>query len=319
MRYFSFILASFSLMFSALSGPGPVAMQDKLAAVAVHAFPAVVVIHSLQYSSNGAGSGFIIHESGIVVTNWHVIEKAVVLAVKDIRGNVFLGKIVGYDRDVDLAVLKIDSPAKFPKLTFADTDSLKVGHFVIAIGAPFRLEHTMTTGIVSHKNRKLGLNRRENFIQTDASINPGNSGGPLLDLEGKVVGVNDCIVTSSDRDMSAGNIGLGFAIDAKLVKLSIATILRKNSLERPYAGIMMVGSDHGNKPMVKHIAPGSPAEKTSLREGDIILQIDSRKVSTIQDVQAVILAFYDQGDEAEIIFRRDGKILKTKITFGAPK
>ena len=214
-RFFKIIVTA-AICFSLRAGE----LQEKFAAVAEKAMPAVVTVYASGFSRNGVGSGFLISADGVIVTNFHVIQHADILAVKLADGKQFPSKIIGVSQPTDLAVLRISSKEKLPFLKFADTSKLKIGHYAIAIGSPFALSQTMTTGIVSFKGRKLGLNYQEDYIQTDAAINPGNSGGPLLNINGEVIGVNDCFIAPRSAGKSSGNVGLGFAIDGNLARIS---------------------------------------------------------------------------------------------------
>ncbi len=300
----------------------PHALQNAYANVAEKAMPSVVTIYSLQYNGEtfidkAVGSGFIVSDSGYIVTNYHVIQDADALAVKLADKKVLLGKLVGTSKDTDLAVLKIDC-GKLPYLKFANTKDVKVGHYAIAIGAPFSLSQTVTTGIVSQKGRELGLHYREDYIQTDASINPGNSGGPLLNIDGEVIGVNDCIISPSSGD-TKGSVGLGFAIDGNLAKTFVNAIIKSASPNRPYVGITMEMRMETDPPVVSEVTKDSPASKAGILVGDLIVQIDSRKVKTIRDVQSVLLTYYDPGDTVQFVIRRKEKEITIKIKIGKPK
>lgn len=211
---FCLLFALFAFSHLHANEKAPSSLQEKYVAVAEKAMPAVVTIYSKI--SRGAlpqthciGSGFLISEDGYIVTNHHVIVHADVLIVKLLDGTNVQAKIVGVSQSTDLAVIKIETRKKLPFLRFANTDKVKIGHYAIAIGSPFSLSQTMTTGIVSYKGRKLGLHYREDYIQTDAAINPGNSGGPLLNIDGEVIGVNDCIIGPQPASNARGNVGVG--------------------------------------------------------------------------------------------------------------
>ena len=211
------------------SVPDARTLQNDFSRIAEQSLPSVVVIrtgrtfrawrragiadrlHEYYYPSRakiatGQGSGFFVNEKGHILTNYHIVKGQEFFRVTLHDGREFEGKLVGSDPLSDLAVLKIEYPGKTPYLTFADSEKVKAGHWAIAIGAPFSLSHTVTVGVVSFNQRTVGLNAHENFIQFDASINPGNSGGPLLDIDGRVIGVNDFILSPQ-----GGNIGLGFS------------------------------------------------------------------------------------------------------------
>ena len=293
----------------------PKSLQDAYAAIAEKAFPAVVVVGNYRYNGRtfvrtGVGSGFFVRADGSIATNYHVIKNAAAIAVKLSDKEIVPAKVIASDPDIDLAVIRIYVNRKLPYLKFADTT--KVGHYAIAIGAPFSLAHTMTTGIVSHKGRKLNGGYYEDYIQTDASINPGNSGGPLLDITGKVIGINSCILSPDGQ----GNTGIGFAIDGNLAKKRIDAMIRSSSKSRPVAGFgMRDTTPPGHGVRISRIVKNSPAEKAGLRPGDVIIKIDDRPTANIYDVQSVILNYYNQGDTAEFIFVREGKIMKTKVWF----
>jgi serine protease Do len=300
----------------------PHSLQNAYASVAERAMPAVVTIYSLHYTGEtftekAVGSGFIVSDAGYIVTNYHVVQDADALAVKLSDRKVLLGKLVGTSRDTDLAVLKIEN-GRLPYLKFADTSKVKVGHYAIAIGAPFSLSQTVTTGIVSQKGRSLGLHYREDYIQTDASINPGNSGGPLLNIDGEVIGVNDCIIAPSTGSVK-GSVGLGFAIDGNLAKTFVNAMIRSVSPDRPFVGITLEERRESDPPVVSEVVKQSPAAEAGIQKDDLIVQIDSRKVKTIRDVQSVLLTFYKPGDTAEFVVKRKQKELKFKIKIGKPK
>lgn len=299
---------------------GELKLQEKFAAVAEKAMPAVVTVNSmvsrggnLQISSTG--SGFFISDDGLVVTNYHVIATGEVTAVKVADGRRVRAKIIGVSQQTDLALLKITAEEKLPYLKFADTGKVKVGHHAIAIGSPFALSQTMTTGIVSFKGRELGLNYQEEYIQTDAAINPGNSGGPLLNIDGEVIGINDCFIAPPSSGKTSGNVGLGFAIDGNLARLVILSIIKSQLPDKPKMGVVMPQYDKNSPPVISKILPDSPAEKAGLSVGDRILKIGDRKVSTIRELQLIISALYTPGDTAVITFLRSGKIKQIRLKF----
>lgn len=269
----------------------------------------------------GGGSGFIIDENGYIITNNHVISGNNEIIVRLNDKTEYKAEIVGADPKTDLAVLKIKSDKKLPTLKLADSDKVKIGQFCIAVGAPFMFDYTMTFGIVSQKGRTVGLNFYENYIQTDAAINMGNSGGPLLDLDGKVIGVNDFIV--SGNAMSPGNIGLGFAIPSNMVKKVYEQIKEHGKVIRPWVGIGMEEITQKQKSelkiksgvLVKEIYDGQPADKAGIEPGDIILKVGNKEVNSPKDVQNAVLE-YNPGDTIEFeIFRNNKKkIIKVKAS-----
>lgn len=233
--------------------------------------------------ATGQGSGFFIRPDGYILTNFHIINGQDYCTVVLSDGREFESQLVGADQYSDLAVLKINTSERLPYLEFSDTDKLRIGHWAIAIGAPFSLAHSVTAGIVSHKKRSVGMNLHENFIQTDASINPGNSGGPLLNLEGKVIGVNDFILSPS-----SGNIGLSFAIDGNLCKRISNDLIERGKVERPWLGIVTAELTSEAKHrmnissgvMIIKVVAGSPGHKAGLTLEDIILEIDGNAIRT---------------------------------------
>lgn len=272
----------------------------------------------------GQGSGFIIDPAGYIVTGHHVIRGQNQFTVQLHDGREFDAKVVGVDPKTDLAVLKIHDDKPFPTLRFADAKTVKVGHWAIAIGAPFSLDYTVTAGIVSHMGRSVGMNVYENYIQTDASINPGNSGGPLLNLNGDVIGINDFILTSSPA--ARGNIGLSFAISSDLAKKVVAQLIKNGMVTRPWLGIVMMDLnermkqrlivDHGV--LITGIGSNSPAAKADLRAGDVILKVDGRDVDDSRSVQLAILE-RKPGDEVSLTIDRQGDEKTLSITTGEMK
>ena len=293
-------------------------LQESYAKVAEKAFPAVVVILNCQYNGRGElrhianGSGFFVRNDGVLVTNYHVIEGADVLGVRLLDGKMLPASIIGTSKATDIAVLKVAVEWKVPFLQFADTSKVKVGHYTIAIGAPLSLSHTMTTGVVSFKGRKLGVNNYEDFIQTDASINPGNSGGPLLNIDGLVIGVNDCAI----MPVGNGSIGLNFAIDAKLVQRILGTLLNKGLKERPRIGMTVEELPKGVKGVkVTAVFKKSAAEVAGIKVGDIIIAIDNTTIQDIFHFQAFVLTNFSSGDSTAMEVVRNGQKKSLRITF----
>jgi serine protease Do len=319
-------------------------LEEAFSNVADSAFPAVVVIHTRRTMPRGVaapdhpffhfqlppqferfrqrrnspppvvegrGSGFIVDEAGHILTNHHVIDgnDEVVVVLKD--GREFVGKIVGSDPKTDLAVIKIEAGEKLPVLAFADSDAVRVGQWAIAIGAPFNFDYTMTVGIVSQKGRAVGINAYENYIQTDASINPGNSGGPLLDLDGKVIGINDFIV--SGNNPTPGNVGLGFAIPANMAREVMAQLIQHGEVVRPWIGIAMQPLTAELKRQFKaesgvvvgEVFADNPADRAGIQPGDVIVRLDGNPVSEPKDVQFGILR-HRPGDTLKLVILRDG-------------
>ncbi len=294
-------------------------LQESYAKVAEKAFPAVVVVLNCQYDwlnrlvEAKSGSGFFVREDGVLVTNYHVIAGAYVVGVRFLDGELRPAAVIGSSKSVDLAVLKVEVDKKVPYLKFADTSTVKVGHYAIAIGAPHSLSHTMTTGVVSFKGRKLGFNNNEDFIQTDASINPGNSGGPLLNIDGLVIGVNDCGIMAD----GGGSVGLNFAIDANLAQRVLAQILKQGFKKHPYMGVTMENTDpEGKGTVVTIVKKKSPAEAAGLKVGDVLCKLGQYPIKDIFQFETVLHTGFSSGDTTTMEVLRDGKKKKLTIKFG---
>jgi len=271
-----------------------------------------------------AGSGVIIDaDDGIIVTNHHVIKDADEVRVSLTDGRHYTAKVLGSDPELDVAVLKIDGE-RLTAVTMGDSEILEVGDFVVAIGNPFGLGQTVTTGIVSALGRTgLGIEGYENFIQTDASINPGNSGGALVNLKGELIGINTAIIAPS-----GGNVGIGFAIPMDMVKSSLDQIIDSGEVKRGQLGIgiqditvdLQIAFDLENGQqgvLVTHVEKGSPADKAGLKADDIIIAIDDEKTLSVGKLRSQI-GKRKIGDEVEVTFLREGKQRELEIEIGAP-
>ncbi len=256
------------------------------------------------------GSGFIVSQDGYILTNNHVVEDAEKITVTLLDGRELQAKLVGTDPSTEVAVIKVDAN-NLHALEMADSDTLEVGSWVIAIGNPFGLSHTVTAGIVSAKGRSgLGLSTYEDFIQTDAAINPGNSGGPLVDLDGKVVGINTAIVGSS------GNIGIGLAIPINMAKNIYEQIVNKGKVVRGFLGVTIQDLTpdlaesfklkDAKGVIVPDVSPDSAAAKAGLKAGDIVIAFDGQPVEKAAEFQRRV-AMKKPGSEVEITILRDGK------------
>ena len=232
-----------------------------------------------EFRQKSLGSGFIIDKEGYILTNRHVIEKAEEITVKLANKKEYDAKVIGTDPKTDLALIKIKAAGDLPVVHMGDSDTLEVGEWVVAIGNPFGLEQTVTTGIISAKGRVIGAGPYDDFLQTDASINPGNSGGPLFNLKGEVVGINTAIV--------AGGQGIGFAIPVNMAKRLLPQ-LKKGKVVYGYLGVYIqdltpeLASSFGLKEaqgvLISDVIPDSPAEKGGLKKGDVVLDYDGQQV-----------------------------------------
>jgi len=261
-----------------------------------------------DFKQRSLGSGFIIDKDGYIVTNNHVIDNAdkIVVILNDEKE--FEAQIVGRDKNTDLALIKIESNHNLPVLRFGDSDALKVGQWVVAIGNPFGLEQTVTAGIVSAKGRVIGSGPYDDFIQTDASINPGNSGGPLLNMKGEVVGINTAIV--------AGGQGIGFAIPVNLAKNIIVQLKSTGEVTRGWLGVGIqdiseeVAEYYGIKEkkgvLVTEVFPGDPADLAGIKPKDIILSVNGKAVDSARQLTGMI-ADISVGDTIKIKINRNGK------------
>lgn len=257
----------------------------------------------------GIGTGFIISEDGYVVTNQHVIDKADKITVNFSDKEKYNAKVVGQDYELDLAVLKIEADKKFTTLKMGDSDKIRVGEWVIAIGNPYGLDHTVTAGLVSAKGRPINIEDRvyKNLIQTDAAINPGNSGGPLLSINGEVIGINTAVNAQAQ--------GIGFAIPINTAKDVLNDLIDEGKVIRPYIGIFIQAVDdelaeYLNIPaegvIIGNIVPDSPASKAGLQKYDIILSIDGKKVNSPDEVNE-ITAQKKVNDQITLEVLRNGK------------
>ena len=237
----------------------------------------------------GLGSGFIIDRDGTIVTNYHVVDGAQKITVTLSDGRSFDGKVLGKDQKTDVAVIKISAPHDLPTAPLGDSDRLEVGEWVMAIGNPFGLDHTVTSGIVSAKGRHIGAGPYDDFIQTDASINPGNSGGPLINLRGEVVGINTAIFSGT-----GGNIGIGFAIPTNLVKELLPQLKDKGKVVRGFVGVTIqkvtpdladsLGLKQAGGALVADVAKGGPADRAGIKTGDVIVEFDRKEIKDSADL-----------------------------------
>jgi serine protease Do len=264
------------------------------------------------YRTHSLGSGFIVRPDGYIVTNNHVVDGATEITVKLSGGRHFTAKVVGRDPKTDLALLKIDAQ-NLPSVAFGDSDKLQVGEPVMAIGNPFGLEGTVTTGIVSAKGRVIGEGPYDDFIQTDASINPGNSGGPLVNQAGQVVGIDTAIVSQS-----GGSVGIGFAIPINEAKTILPQLEAKGHVTRGWLGVSLQPMtaelakafklEPGQGALVADVMPNSPAAKAGLKTGDVITEYDGHTIAKAGDLSRLV-GGTPVGQSAMVRVLRDGKPL----------
>lgn len=258
----------------------------------------------------GGGSGFIIRPDGLILTNHHVIEDADEIIVRLADRREFVAELVGSDAETDIALVRIDAEG-LPTLEFGDSDALRPGQWVIAIGSPFQFEQSVTAGIVSAKGRTQGQQQYVPFIQSDVAINRGNSGGPLINTQGKVVGINSWILSSS-----GGNIGLSFSIPIETAASTVEQLLEYGKVSRGYLGVGIQGVDREranalglDRPvgaLVNRVEPGSAAEKAGIEVGDVILEVDGRPIEVYSDLPPIIGSIRP-GREVELKVSRWGE------------
>jgi putative serine protease PepD len=265
----------------------------------------------------GSGTGFVIDERGTIVTNAHVVGESTQASVRfGDSGATVDAEVLGSDPSTDLAVLRVDpsSVGTLRPLAFADSDAVRVGDEVVAIGHPFGLDRTATAGIVSGLGREIqspnGFSIDE-VIQTDAAINPGNSGGPLVDGRGRVVGVNSQIATAG---AGGGNVGVGFAVPANTAREVVPRLARGQTIERPYLGLTTAAGSAGAE--VQEVTAGGPAQRAGLRPGDVVVSVDGEAVSEPGDITDA-LAGDEPGDSVEVEVERDGSREQFDITLGS--
>ncbi|MBI5272527.1 MAG: DegQ family serine endoprotease [Chlamydiia bacterium] len=274
-----------------------------------------------QQPQLAGGSGFLISSDGFIVTNNHVIKDAKNITVTLNDGREYPAIVKGSDARTDLALLKIDEK-NLPYLTFGDSDNLKIGEWVVAIGNPFGIGATLTVGVVSAKGRQdLGIASYEDFIQTDAAINPGNSGGPLLNLQGQIIGVNTAIFTRS-----GGYMGIGLAIPSYMANNVIDQILNTGTVTRAYLGVILqpvdkeladaLSLDTQEGVLISDVVKGSPASKAGLQPGDILLQYNGKPVKTVAKLRNEI-AMMSPGKDVPLQLLRNHKKLTLTITLGS--
>jgi serine protease Do len=308
-------------------------LQDVFVELADHVKPSVVNISTSDAppprgerfrqrpDSPSSGSGVIIDKDGYIVTNNHVVGDASEVQVRLIDKRKFTGKVVGRDPDTDLAVVKIESKNPLPTVPLGDSSQVKVGQWVIAVGNPFGLEHTLTVGVVSAlKRENVNLSRYEDFIQTDASINPGNSGGPLFNIKGEVIGINTAIINFAQ--------GIGFAIPSKMVQDIYPQLVAKGRVSRGWLGVgiqtvtedlaAQFNLDKEEGVLVNEVFDGEPAQKAGIQPGDIILKVDNAIVDTPTSLAKAVAAL-TPGKAANLKILRNGEMRDLSVVLSERK
>ena len=323
----------------------PAAQEDGLVALYENVSPGTVAIITDQ----GQGSGFVYDSQGHVITNFHVIEGAQTIEVRFTSGFMAYGTIIGTDTDSDLAIIKVDAPAEeLHPLPLGDSDSLKVGQTVVAIGNPFGLDGTMTVGIISALGRTLDAIRETpegrpftagDIIQTDAAINPGNSGGPLFNTSGEVIGINRAIRTNSTTDTGQPvNSGIGFAISVNIIKRVAPVLIETGKYDYPFLGISSMdslslevvnelGLSTYTGAYVTEVVSGGPADQAGIKAGststgitgllgggDLIVAIDGRDVRTFDELLAYLITNKGPGDTVTLTVLRGTEKVDVPIT-----
>jgi len=268
---------------------------------------------------HGLGSGFIITKDGYILTNEHVVDgaKSITVTIQG-RSGALPAKVVGADYDLDLAVLKVNAGQSLPTLSMGNSAQMRVGDWVIAIGNPYGLDHTVTVGVISAKGRPVQVENRQykNLLQTDASINPGNSGGPLINLSGQVIGINTAVAQAQ---------GIGFAIPTSTVQDVLGKLMKGETVAHPWLGLQMQDLDQqtadylGLKStagaLVVGVVPGGPAARAGLQEGDVIVKYGERPVNTADDL-ANLVSSAGVGQRVVLLVYRNGRAYNIPVTIG---
>ena len=279
-----------------------------------------------QQPKKGMGSGFVIDKEGHILTNYHVIEGAdeIVVTLEDKgKEKEYTATLIGSDSKTDIALVKIKREpgdnTEFPFLRLGSSENLEVGEWVVAIGNPFGLSHTVTVGVVSALGRSIGAGPYDEFIQTDASINPGNSGGPLINIEGEVIGINTAIISGN----TGGNVGIGFAIPINIAKGILKDLKETGSVTRGWLGVMIqkitpelkksFGLSQSEGALVGDVIPNGPADKGGVKRGDVITRFDNQAVREMEDLPKIVAAT-TPGSVVDVEVIRDGSRKVLRIT-----
>jgi serine protease Do len=268
----------------------------------------------------GAGTGFIFHDNGHIATNYHVVEGADEITVTLHDGREFKAEVLGTDPDTDLAVLKINANGSLPYVEFGDSDKVRVGDAVIAIGNPFGLGDTVTAGIVSAEHRTIGAGRYDDFLQIDAPINRGNSGGPTFNLAGQVIGINTAI-----HSPTGGSVGIGFAIPSDQAKMIIDQLNEGGKVERGWLGVHIqsmdedlaksLGLDDDKGALVAEVTPDSPAAGAGFKQGDVVLSYGGHQIEQLRDLTSAV-ADTKAGANMDVVVWRDGSKKTLEVEIG---
>lgn len=258
------------------------------------------------------GSGFVIDPEGYIVTNNHVIDDATNIEVTFDDEKTYPATLVGTDEQTDLALLKVDAPQELPFVEWGNSDSIEIGDWVLAVGNPFGLGNTVTSGILSARSRDINAGPYDDFLQIDAAVNRGNSGGPTFSTEGKVIGVNTAIISPS-----GGSVGIGFAVPSNLARDIVAQLKETGHVERGWLGVQIqsvspeiaeaIGLDEPHGAMVAQVISGSPAERAGLQQGDVILGYNGSEIDAVRDLPRLV-AGTPAGESAEVRIHRGGEI-----------
>jgi len=313
--------------------------QEALVSLYQAVSPGVVSISVATDFGGGQASGFVYDAEGHIVTNYHVVQGATYIEVGFTSGFKAVGEVVGEDTDSDLAVIKVEAPAsELHPLKLGDSSALQVGQYVVAIGNPFGLNGSMSTGIVSSLGRSLeSLNPTENglffsagdLIQTDAAINPGNSGGPLLNLNGEVVGVNRAIRSfTSTEGGDALNSGIGFAVSSNIVARVAPSLIAEGDYNYPYLGISSVGQlslaeaqqlglDRTDGALIDSVVDGGPADEAGMQPGDFVTAIDGNPIKNFDELISYLFTHKSPGETVTLTVIRDGEEVQIDLVLGA--
>jgi S1-C subfamily serine protease len=316
-----------------------ISQQEALVSLYEAVSPGVVSINVATDAGGGQASGWVFDNSGNIVTNYHVVQGATYIEVSFTSGFKAVGEVVGEDTDSDLAVIHVDAPAdELHPLTIGDSSALQVGQYVVAIGNPFGLNGSMSTGIVSSLGRSMeSMNESENgtffsagdLIQTDAAINPGNSGGPLLNLAGEVVGVNRAIRSfASTEGGDALNSGIGFAVSSNIVARVVPSLIAEGSYDYPYLGISSVnalslaeaqqlGLDRTDGALIDSVANGGPADDAGVQPGDFVTAIDGVTIKNFDELISYLFTHKSPGETVTLSVLREGAEMQIDLVLGA--